>query len=275
VSKLTYPYERIDVARCEARVATRVVACLDIRDGRVVKGTRFVDLVDLGDPVVCAERYAEGGADEIVLLDVRATAESRIASLATVERVRSAISVPLTVGGGLRSLADASRLFDAGADRVSVNSAAFLRPRLIADIAERYGTQAVVLAIDTQERAVPGGHLPGGEVMLRAGTLATGCAALDWAIEAARRGAGELLLTALDRDGTGRGYDTGCLALIASRVRVPIIASGGARTPEHLIDAIRAGADAVLVAGMLHRNEMTVRSLKESLASAGVRVRPC
>ncbi len=255
-----------------ACVATRIIACLDVRDGMVVKGTRFADLIELGDPALRASRYAEDGADEIVLLDVSATVEGRIAALATVERVRETISVPLTVGGGIRSLADASRLFDAGADRVSVNSAAFVRPRLIGEIAERYGTQAVVLAIDARQRC---DALPGGEVMLRSGALATGCSALDWACEGARRGAGEVLLTALDRDGTGAGYDTASLALVAERLRVPLIASGGARSAEHLLDAVRAGADAVLVAGILHRDEVSVRTLKRSLADAGVRVRPC
>jgi cyclase len=278
-------------APCVYQAASRVIACLDVRDGRLVKGTRFASLVDLGDPAACAARYAEEGADEIVLLDVSATIDGRLAGRAAIERVREAIGIPLTVGGGVRSLADADRLFDAGADRVSVNSAAFARPRLLGEIARRYGTQAVVLAIDARPRrwrvgraddapdsadsATQEAELPGGEVMLRSGTLATGCSALDWALEGARSGAGEILLTALDRDGTGSGYDCGALALLASRLPIPIIASGGAKTPDHLVEAIRAGADAVLVAGILHRNEATVRSLKKALAAAGVRVRPC
>jgi imidazoleglycerol phosphate synthase cyclase subunit len=249
--------------------AVRILPCLDVRDGRIVKGVQFRTLRDAGDPVEAAIRYEADGADELVLLDVSATLESRSAAVDVVARIRAALSIPLVVGGGVRSLGDALALFDAGADKVAVNSAAVVRPNLLDAIAARVGRQSLVLAID----AAPSGDR--FEVVVRAGREATGLDAASWALEGTRRGAGEVLLTSIAADGTRSGYDLPLVRAVASLVDVPVIASGGAGTPTDLVDAADAGADALLVAGILHDGTTSIASLKSALAGAGRRVRAC
>jgi imidazoleglycerol phosphate synthase cyclase subunit len=246
----------------------RIIPCLDCRDGRVVKGVRFQDLRDAGDPAELARRYEDQGADEIVVLDVSATPEGRGAALDTVRRVRAQLRIPLTVGGGVRGIDDAQRLLEAGADKVGVNTAGVERPALMTEIAERFGSQCAVLALDAASR--PGG---GWEVVVRSGKERTGRDALAWAREATERGAGEILLTSWDRDGTRSGYDTALLAAVSAAVRVPVIASGGAATPEHLAEALAAGADAVLAASIFHDGDFTVAELKQRLRGLGHTIR--
>jgi cyclase len=245
----------------------RLVPCLDVRDGRVVKGTRFVSLRDAGDPVEAAARYASDGADEIVFLDISATPEGRGAARAVVEATARSLFVPLTVGGGVRSASDAERLLRAGADRVSVNSAAVERPELLDELSRAFGSQCVVLAVDAIRR--------GGTWAVRteAGRRAWDQDAVAWAREGAERGCGEILLTSIDRDGTGRGYDLELLEEVVAAVSVPVIASGGAGAYAHLVAAAQAGAAALLVAGTFHRGDLTIRGAKEALALAGVPVR--
>jgi imidazole glycerol-phosphate synthase subunit HisF len=245
----------------------RLVPCLDVRDGRVVKGTRFASLRDAGDPVEAAGRYAAEGADEIVYLDISATPEGRGAAREVVERTARSLFVPLTVGGGVRSAADAEQLLRAGADRVGVNSAAVERPKLLDELWRDFGSQCIVLAVD----AIRAGN--GWTVRTEAGRRAWDRDAVSWAREGADRGVGEILLTSIDRDGTGRGYDLELLEEVVAAVNVPVIASGGAGGYEHLIEAARAGAAALLVAGTFHRGELTIRGAKEALARAGVPVR--
>lgn len=249
-------------------LAARVIPCLDVRDGRVVKGVRFQNLRDAGDPVELASRYEAEGADELVILDVSATPEGRRTALSTVRAVRAAIGIPLAVGGGVQGVADAQALLEAGADKVGVNTAAVRRPALLADLAERFGRQCVVLALDAARRA--GG---GFEVVVTSGRERTGRDALAWAVEAEARGAGEILLTSWDRDGTREGYDLELVRGVAGRVRVPVIASGGADSPGHLLEALQAGAQAVLAASIFHNAEVSVRGLKELLHARGVEVR--
>jgi imidazole glycerol-phosphate synthase subunit HisF len=245
----------------------RLVPCLDVRDGRVVKGTRFVSLRDAGDPVEAAARYASDGADEIVFLDISATPEGRGAAREVVERTARTLFVPLTVGGGVRSAADAERLLRAGADRVSVNSAAVERPDLLDELSRAFGSQCVVLAVD----AIRAGE--NWTVRTEAGRRAWDTDAVAWARQGAERGCGEILLTSIDRDGTGRGYDLELLEEVVAAVNVPVIASGGAGAYSHLVDAARAGASALLVAGTFHRGELTIRGAKYALARAGLPVR--
>ena len=245
----------------------RIVPCLDVRDGRVVKGTRFVSLKDAGDPVEVAARYAEDGADEIVYLDISATPEGRGAAREIVERTARSLFVPLTVGGGVRGATDAERLLRAGADRVAVNSAAVERPELLDELWRAFGSQCVVLAVD----AIRAGT--GWTVRTEAGRRAWDRDAVAWCREGAGRGAGEILLTSIDRDGTGRGYDLELLETVVSGVNVPVIASGGAGSYHHLVEGARAGAAALLVAGTFHRGELTIRGAKEALARAGLPVR--
>ena len=245
----------------------RVIPCLDVRDGRVVKGVRFQALRDCGDPATAAAAYAEQGADEVVLLDVSATAEGRRARLDTIAAVRRALPVPLCVGGGVRGLDDARALLQAGADKVAVNSAAVARPQLLAELAEQVGRQCVVLAVDA--RAVGGQFV----VTTHSAATTTPLDAVAWAAAAAAQGAGEILLTSVDRDGTGHGYDLELLAAVRAAVQVPVIASGGASSPAHLLAALRAGADAVLVASLLHDGITTIPELKAALRSGGVEVR--
>jgi imidazoleglycerol phosphate synthase cyclase subunit len=249
-------------------LAARVIPCLDIKDGRVVKGIRFQNLRDAGDPVKAAALYEAQGGDEIVLLDVSATPEGRGHAVATVNRVREVLSTPMTVGGGVRAADDAARLLEAGADKVGVNTAAVRRPELIEEIAGRFGAQCTVLAVDA---ASTGGD--GWEVVTESGNNRTGLDVVEWCRKAAALGAGEILLTSWDRDGTRNGYDTLLVGAVAGAVNIPVIASGGADNAGHLIDALAAGASAVLVASILHDGDTTVGELKTSLASAGVVVR--
>lgn len=245
----------------------RIIPCLDTRDGRVVKGINFQGLRDAGSPAELAGRYEAQGADEIVILDVVATDRGRDHALETVREVRRVLSIPLTVGGGVRSVADAERLLEAGADKVGVNSAACDRPALLGELAGRFGVQCVVLAIDAARQADQ------WRVFRRSGSEATGRDAVAWAVEGAACGAGELLLTSIDRDGTRSGYDLDLLRAVCGAVTVPVIASGGARSAEDLLAAVGAGADAVLAASMFHDGDTTVAAVKQRLAEAGVEVR--
>jgi imidazoleglycerol phosphate synthase cyclase subunit len=244
------------------------VPCLDVRAGRVVKGVRFAGLRDAGEPAQRAALYEEQGADEIVLLDVAATPEGRQARLDVVRAVRAVLAIPLTVGGGVSDLEDATRLLDAGADKVSVNSAAVRDPALVEALAERFGSQCTVVAIDAARD--PRG---GWRALARSGALDTGRDAVAWAHEAGERGAGELLLTSWDQDGTGDGYDLALIAAVAGATSVPIIASGGAARAEHLCSAVAAGAGAVLAASIFHDGVTTVGCLKRALGAHGIAVR--
>lgn len=247
----------------------RVIPCLDVADGRVVKGTRFVDLVDEGDPPELAERYAREGADELVFLDITAAPERRGTLLDIVERTARRAFIPLTVGGGVRSVEEMRDVLRAGADKVSLNTAAVAEPTLIAGCAARFGSQAVVVAIDARRRE--GG---GWEVVVQGGRTPTGLDAVDWALRAVELGAGELLVTSIDRDGTGSGFDTELLRAISSRVEVPVIASGGAAGPADFVAAVRdGGADAVLAASIFHRQIHAIAAVKEAMAAAGLPVR--
>ncbi|HET6470140.1 MAG TPA: imidazole glycerol phosphate synthase subunit HisF [Geminicoccaceae bacterium] len=249
-------------------LASRIIPCLDVSHGRVVKGVRFQGLRDAGDPAERARLYEEQGADEIVILDVSATPEGRGHQHETVRRVRAGLSIPLTVGGGIRTEEDALRLLEAGADKVSVNTAAVSRPELLGEIAERFGRQCCVLAIDAAARD---GRF---EVLVKGGRDGTGIDAVEWAREGERRGAGEILLTSWDRDGTRAGYDLALTRAVAAAVRVPIIASGGADSAEHIREAFAAGADAVLAASIFHDGDTTVGDVKLHLMEHGVHVRP-
>jgi cyclase len=250
----------------------RIIACLDVNGGRVVKGVQFVNLRDAGDPAELAETHSDAGADEIVLLDISATAEKRSTLLDTVKRTAPRLFIPFTVGGGIRSLNDASSVFDAGADKVSINSAALLDPALITCIAERFGSQAVIVAIDAK-RAVDGHY----EAFAKGGRTPTGRDACEWAQEAEARGAGEILLTSMDRDGTGSGFDCDLTRRVSDSVRIPVIASGGAGSIEHFISVFREGhADAALAASILHYGLTALADLKQKLSTAGIPMRwPC
>lgn len=245
----------------------RIIPCLDVRDGRVVKGVRFQQLRDAGDPAALAGRYEAQGADELVLLDVSASQESRGTRLETVRQVRAAVSIPLTVGGGVRDADDARALLDAGADKVSVNTAAVAGPELIDVLSGEFGRQCVVLAVDARRN----GH--GWEVLVKGGRQSAGRDAVAWAAEGVRRGAGEVLLTSWDRDGTGQGCDVELLRAVSDAIPVPLIASGGVGHGEDAYQALMAGADAVLAASLLHDGKDTVRGIKKDLAQRGVPVR--
>lgn len=246
----------------------RLIPCLDVRDGRVVKGVRFADLRDAGDPVERASLYQAQGADEIVMLDVSATPEGRRASLMTVERLRRALSIPLTVGGGVRTVDDASALLAAGADKVGVNTAAVEHPPLITRLADRFGVQCIVLAVDAQ-RAAPDVW----QVVVRSGTERLDRDAVAWCGQGAALGAGEVLLTSVDRDGTHEGYDLNLVRAVTRAVGVPVIASGGASTVGHLVEALDAGAEAVLAASMFHDGTTSIGAVKAELARRAVPVR--
>jgi cyclase len=248
-------------------LTSRIIPCLDVKNGRVVKGVRFQGLRDAGSPTELAHAYQEQGADEIVILDVAATDEQREAQKETIHAVRAVLAIPLTVGGGVRHVDDARRLLDAGADKVAVNTAAVMRPALLRELATEFGSQCTVLAIDARREG------DRYDVVVRAGKEGTGKDVVAWAREAAALGAGEILLTSWDRDGTREGYDLELLRAVSSSVPVHVIASGGAASPEHLIEAFRAGADAVLAASIFHDGEYTVGSIKDALAARGIEVR--
>lgn len=246
----------------------RVIPCLDVRDGSVVKGTRFRDLRRAGDPVELAVRYEADGADELVVLDVSATRDGRAAAAETVRAIRRVLAIPLTVGGGVRTVDDARALLDAGADKVALNTAAYEKPALIDELAGRFGSQCVTVSVDAARISAA------WRVVIRAGTQPTVTGAIEWSAEAVRHGAGEILLTSIDRDGTQSGYDIALIVAVARSVGVPVVASGGARVSAHLAEALRAGADAVLAASILHDAQTTVRDLKRDLAREGFEVRP-
>jgi len=251
-------------------LAKRIMPCLDVDAGRVVKGTRFVDLVDAGDPVELAARYDAEGADELVFLDITATLEGREATLDVIGRTAEQVFIPLTVGGGVRREDDVKTLLRAGADKVAVNSAAVREPELLERCAERFGTQCMVVAIDAKRRGAGG-----WEVFVDAGRTPTGRDAVEWAVEATeRRGAGEVLLTSMDRDGTGEGYDLELLRTVSDAVGVPLVASGGAGLVEHFAEALtEGGADAVLAASRFHFEQLTIRDVKRYLGGLEIPVR--
>lgn len=247
----------------------RVIPCLDVTEGRVVKGVNFVNLTDEGDPVELAERYVREGADEICFLDITASSDNRATMLDVVRRTAEHVFVPLTVGGGVRAVADMRAALRAGADKVSVNSAAVLDPDLINRCAAAFGSQCVVLAVDA--RRVEDDMW---EVVIHGGRTPTGIGAVEWIIDAVDRGAGEILLTSMDRDGTKDGYDLDLLEAVRNAVSVPVIASGGAGTIQHCVDALQPGrADAVLAASIFHRKEIEIEDLKRGLAAAGLPAR--
>lgn len=251
----------------------RIIACLDVRGGRVVKGIQFVDIIDAGDPAELAHRHAALGADEIVLLDITATHEGRGTLLDTVKRTAAELFIPFTVGGGIRSAEDAAAVFDAGADKVSINSSAIARPELIGEIGSSFGAQAVIVAIDAR-RATTGDAVRDAEVYVSGGRKPTGLRVVDWAIEAEQRGAGEILLTSMDSDGTRAGFDCELTAAVSSAVQIPVIASGGAGNAQHFVDVFKAGkADAALAASIFHFGVTSSHALKEELARAGISMR--
>lgn len=253
--------------------AVRVIPCLDVDAGRVVKGVNFADLRDAGDPVELARRYDAEGADEITFLDVSASSGDRETTYDVVRRTAEQVFVPLTVGGGVRSADDVDRLLRAGADKVGVNTAAIARPELISEIAERFGSQVLVLSVDAR-RVVEGATTPSGyEVTTHGGRRGTGIDAVEWAVRAVELGAGEVLLNSMDADGTTAGFDLEMFADVRSRVSVPLVASGGAGSAEHFVAAARAGADALLAASVFHFGVLTIGQVKAELRAAGVPVR--
>lgn len=258
--------ESVDV---KSRLLPRIIPCLDVRDGRVVKGIKFQGLRDAGDPAELARKYADDGADELVMLDVSATPNGKAACLRTIAAIRDAISIPLTVGGGVREVEDGARFLDAGADKVAVNTAAVSRPELLRELSQRFGKQCVVLAIDAASKETGDGY----EVVTHSGKTRTGLCALVWAQQGEMLGAGELLLTSWDRDGTKEGYDTQLLSQIRQSVRLPIVASGGASGAADLREAFVAGADAALAASIFHDGVNGIQDVKEWLLQNGVRVR--
>ena len=264
-------------------LAKRIIPCLDVTGGRVVKGVNFLELRDAGDPVEIAARYNGQGADELTFLDITATSDGRDLILPIIEAVASQVFIPLTVGGGVRSVADVQRLLNAGADKVSFNSAALANPQVIEDASNKYGAQCIVVAIDAkrrlpedEQRVSSGGALagPGWDVYSHGGRKNTGIDAVAWAVAMARRGAGEILLTSMDRDGTKSGFDLALTRAVSDAVSVPVIASGGVGTLEHLADGIQLGhADAVLAASIFHYGEFTVQQAKGLMAARGIAVR--
>ena len=255
----------------------RIIACLDVRDGRVVKGVQFVDIIDAGDPAELAHRHAAAGADEIVLLDITATHEGREPLLDTVKRTAAALFVPFAVGGGIRSAEDAAAVFNAGADKVSINSSAIARPELIAEIGSSFGAQAVIVAIDARRNAASSDPVGDAEVYVSGGRKPTGLRVLDWAREAEQRGAGEILLTSMNTDGMRQGFDCELSARVSAAVQIPVIASGGAGSAAHFAQVFGEGkADAALAASIFHFGVTDSRALKSELQRAGISVRlPC
>ena len=257
-------------------LAKRIIPCLDVTGGRVVKGVNFVELRDAGDPVEIAARYNEHGADELTFLDITATSDARDVILHIIEAVASQVFIPLTVGGGVRTVDDVRRLLNAGADKVSFNSAAIARPQVIEDASHKYGAQCIVVAIDAKRRSGDALQLrgPGWDVFSHGGRQNTGLDAVAWATEMARRGAGEILLTSMDRDGTKSGFDLELTRAVADAVPVPVIASGGVGTLDHLADGVSlGGADAVLAASIFHYGEFTVGQAKARMSERGIPVR--
>ncbi|MET0383489.1 MAG: imidazole glycerol phosphate synthase subunit HisF [Burkholderiaceae bacterium] len=257
-------------------LAKRIIPCLDVTGGRVVKGVNFVELRDAGDPVEIAARYNEQGADELTFLDITATSDARGLILPIIEAVASQVFIPLTVGGGVREVADVRRLLNAGADKVSFNSAAVANPQVIGDASEKYGAQCIVVAIDAKRRGAQDAAARGAgwDVYTHGGRRNTGLDAVEWAREMARRGAGEILLTSMDRDGTRAGFDLALTRAVADAVTVPVIASGGVGTLAHLADGVQqGGADAVLAASIFHYGEHTVGEAKALMAARGIPVR--
>jgi len=253
-------------------LAKRVIPCLDVAAGRVVKGVNFVGLRDAGDPVEIARRYDEQGADELAFLDITASSDGRDLIVGVVEAVAAEVFIPLTVGGGVRAVDDVRRLLNAGADKVSINTAAVERPRLVAEAAARYGSQCIVVAIDA--RRAPGPGAPRWEVYTHGGRRASGRDALEWGREMERSGAGEILLTSMDRDGTRAGFDLDLTRAFSDALSIPVIASGGVGSLDHLAEGILQGrADAVLAASVFHYGEYTVRQAKEHMAAQGIEVR--
>ncbi|MFM7784912.1 MAG: imidazole glycerol phosphate synthase subunit HisF [Gammaproteobacteria bacterium] len=254
-------------------LARRIIPCLDVDKGRVVKCVRFVDIRDAGDPVEIARRYDEQGADEITFLDITASHEGRDTTLRTVERMASEVFIPLTVGGGIRELADIRNLLNAGADKVSINTAAIHRPEFVREAAERFGTQCIVVAIDAKQVSAHGEPLR-WEIFTHGGRRSTGIDALGWAVRMVDYGAGEILVTSMDRDGTRDGFDLALTRAVSEAVTVPVIASGGVGTLQHLVDGVFEGhADAVLAASIFHFGEYTIGDAKAYMASRGVEVR--
>lgn len=255
----------------------RVIACLDVRDGRVVKGVQFVDIVDAGDPAELAHRHAAAGADEVVLLDITATHEGRGTLLETVKRAAAQIFIPFTVGGGIRSAGEAALVFDAGADKVSINSSAIARPELIGEIGSSFGAQAVIVAIDARRSRDAADPVAEAQVYVNGGRKPTGRRVLDWAREAEQRGAGEILLTSMDTDGMRSGFDCELTAMVSEAVQIPVIASGGAGAAAHFVEVFGRGrADAALAASIFHFGVTDSRELKAELDRAGIAVRlPC
>jgi imidazole glycerol-phosphate synthase subunit HisF len=255
----------------------RIIACLDVHAGRVVKGVQFVDIVDAGDPAALAARHAREGADEIVLLDITATHEGRQTLLETVRRTARELFVPFTVGGGIKSAEEAAQVFEAGADKISVNSAALADPTLISEIGMSFGAQAVVVAIDARRDSDAQNPVRDAQVFVQGGRKPAGRRVVEWAREAEERGAGEILLTSMDADGTRAGFDCELTAAVSAAVNIPVIASGGAGTVAHFADVFGRGkADAALAASIFHFGVSSARSLKEDLVAAGVPVRlPC
>jgi imidazole glycerol-phosphate synthase subunit HisF len=254
-------------------LALRVIPCLDVDAGRVVKGVNFENLRDAGDPVELARRYDAEGADEVTFLDVSASSGGRETTYDVVRRTAGEVFVPLTVGGGVRSVEDVDRLLRAGADKVGVNTAAIARPELIAEIADRFGSQVLVLSVDARRVTGDVRTESGYEVTTHGGKRGTGIDAVEWTVRAAELGAGEILLNSMDADGTEAGFDLEMIRDVRGQVRVPLIASGGAGTTQHFVEAARAGADAVLAASVFHFGQLTIREVKDALAAAGVTVR--
>jgi cyclase len=247
----------------------RIIPCMDVDGGRVVKGTRFIDIRDAGDPVELAAHYDAHGADELIFLDITATSDKRATVVELARRAADEVFVPFTIGGGVRSVADAQAVLDAGADKVSVNSAAVARPELLSEMATVFGDQCVVLAIDARRR--DDGSF---EVVVAGGRTPTGRDALEWVREGVERGAGEILLTSMDRDGTKDGYDLELVSAVAAAVEVPVIASGGVGEPRHMAEGVLAGADAVLAASIFHYGQFSIDEVRAEMAAAGVAVRP-
>ncbi len=255
-------------------LAKRIIPCLDVTDGRVVKGVNFVELRDAGDPVEIARRYEEQGADELTFLDITASSDNRGLILHIIEQVASQVFIPLTVGGGVREVDDVRRLLNAGADKVSINTSAIMNPQLVADASGRFGSQCIVVAIDAKQVGETSSQAPRWEVFTHGGRKPTGLDAVEWARRMVALGAGELLLTSMDRDGTKIGFNLELTRAITDAVDVPVIASGGVGNLQHLVDGVKlGGADAVLAASIFHYGEYTVREAKEYMNAHGIEVR--